>query len=267
MKGIVIACPKVYELICLENIILLRTTYNCNLPIEIWEIGNEITEITKNKMGLFNVIFKNVNDYSSKPSHWKGFQVKAIALYNSCFDEAILCDADVTFYNNPEIIFSDVNYIRTGTYFFRDLDQWVFHNLTHDTQDKFRSIDFFTKRKMFIRNLIPNKTDKFPIEFAYIYENDMPKDPVKEALQESGVVYINKTIHTQTLDYILKLNDNHNETYKYLWGDKETFWLGCVMANKDYYFNETAGFNNYNHSTDTYNLTHSYKNQFFWKQK
>jgi hypothetical protein len=98
MKGIVIACPKVYELICLENIILLRTTYNCNLPIEIWEIGNEITEITKNKMGLFNVIFKNVNDYSSKPSHWKGFQVKAIALYNSCFDEAIL-------YSNWNILF------------------------------------------------------------------------------------------------------------------------------------------------------------------
>jgi len=55
MKGIVIACPRVYELICLENIISLRTRYNCNLPIEIWEIGNEITENTKDKMQIYKM--------------------------------------------------------------------------------------------------------------------------------------------------------------------------------------------------------------------
>lgn len=267
MKGIVIACPRVYELLCLENIILLRIKYNCDLPIEIWEIGNEISEETKDKMQLYDVRFKNVNNYCSNPSHWKGYQVKVFALYNSSFDEAILCDADISFYKNPEIIFNDVNYIRTGTYFFRDLDQWVFNNLTYNTENKFNNLEYFNNRKTFIRKLIPNKTDKFPVEFAYIYEDNIPNVNVKEALQEAGVVYINKMIHGESLKEIFKLNDNHNETYKYVWGDKETFWLGCVMADKEFYFNATSGFVDYNHSTCKHHLTHSYNNEFFWRQR
>jgi hypothetical protein len=63
------------------------------------------------------------------------------------------------------------------------------------------------------------------------------------------------------LNHIFKLNENHQKTYQYVWGDKETFWLGCVMANKAYYFNDTSGFI-HNHS-----LTHKYKDELFWKQK
>ena len=49
MRGIVIACPNKYELFCLNNIQQLRKM-NCKLPIEIWEIGNEISIKTKNEM-------------------------------------------------------------------------------------------------------------------------------------------------------------------------------------------------------------------------
>ena len=261
MKGIVIACPNTYELICLNNIISLRKEHRCYLPIEIWEIGAEITLETKNKMKMYNVIFKNVYDYCDNPSHWKGFQVKVFSLYHSEFDEVILCDADVTFYKNPEMIFNDENYIRTGAYFFKDLECWQFHDLSYGNTDKFSSLSFYNKRKDFIQKLLPNKTDTFPTEWLYIYNEAIPNTPVKEALQESGVVYINKNIHSESLNYIFKLNDNHAETYECVWGDKETFWIGCVMANKDYYFNNTSGF--------MYNgcLTHIYNNELFWKQK
>ena len=261
MKGIVIACPNRYESICLNNITVLRDEYNCNLPIEIWEIGNEISEEVKNNMKEKNVIFKNVCDYCDNPNHWRGFQVKVFSLYNSEFDEVILCDADVTFYKNPEFVFEDDNYIRTGTYFFKDLEMWVFSDLKIENTNKFSSLDFFNKRKGFIKNLIPKMTDKFPKEWSYIYDETIPTDPVKEALQESGVVYINKTKHDESLKYIYELNDKHDETYNYLWGDKETFWLGCVMADKDFYFNKESGI--------VYNdrLTHFYEGSMFWKQK
>jgi hypothetical protein len=117
------------------------------------------------------------------------------------------------------------------------------------------------KRREFIRSLIPNTTHLFPKEWAYIYDSEIPTTPVKEALQESGVVFINKTIHSESLKYIYQLNVNHPITYKYVWGDKETFWLGCVMANMDYYFNDTAG------TMVDGSLTHFYKLEPFWKQK
>ena len=45
-KGIIIAVPKKYEKTCLSNLINLRNL-NCQLPIEIWEIGNEISNEIK----------------------------------------------------------------------------------------------------------------------------------------------------------------------------------------------------------------------------
>ena len=261
MKGIVIACPQRYETICLNNITALRENHNCQLPIEIWEIGQEITPSVKNLMKTKNVIFKNVCDYCENPEHWKGYQVKVFALYHSEFSEPILCDADVTFFINPEIIFHDENYQRTGSYFFKDMDNWQFYNLSYANTEKFRSLTFFNERKNFIKKLIPKKTNIFPKEWSYIYDEYIPISPVKEALQEAGVVYINKNIHQKSLDYIFQLNDNHKDTYNYVLGDKETFWIGCVMANKEYYFNDNAGF--------FYNgcLSHTYKGYLFWKQK
>ena len=208
-----------------------------------------------------NITFKNVNEYDNNLKHWKGFQVKVFALYYSNFDEIILCDADVTFFKNPELIFEDNNYIRTGTYFFKDLEKWTFSNLTKENKNKFNSLNFFNQRKNFIKKLLPNKTDKFPKEWNYIYEVNIPTVPVKEALQESGVVFINKNIQNESLNHIFKLNDNHDETYKYVWGDKETFWLGCVMANKDYYFNDSSGI------IHNKKLSHFYNNELFWIQK
>jgi len=262
MRGIVIACPNKYQTICLENIQSLRHTHHCNLPIEIWEIGNEIDKDIKQKMEMISLVsFKNVNDYCDNPDHWRGFQVKVFALYHSEFDEAILCDADVTFLKNPEIMYDDVHYQQTGAYFFKDLEQWTFCYLSDWNTCKFHNLDFFNNRKRFIQSVIPTKTDKFPAEWSYIYDNDIPSEPVKEALQESGVVYLNKNRQKESLHHIFELNKNHEETYKYVWGDKETFWIGCVMADKAFYFNPESG---YMHNGS---LTHSYKNEMFWKQK
>ena len=147
MRGIIIAVPKKYQEITLRNLVGLRLHLNCKLPVEIWEIGKEVdNEYREKYLSLGNVSCLNVEDYTNNPKHWLGFQVKAFILKNTTFEEPILCDADMIFHQNPEIIYDNPGYMKTGAYFFRDLSCWTFNNL-HETDDKFQSIDFFNKRK------------------------------------------------------------------------------------------------------------------------
>ncbi|MCK9561277.1 MAG: alpha-1,3-mannosyltransferase family protein [Bacteroidales bacterium] len=271
MKGIVIAVPKKYEKICLENVLKIRQL-KCMLPIEIWEVGEEIsskirTELAKNS----NLTFKNVNDFSDNNNHWKGFQIKAFILFHTSFDEVFLCDSDVIVHQNPILLFEDENYVKTGTYFFKDLEKWQFSKLNNKwvqlrqkiAYNKFTNASFFLKRKKWIISLLPEKSPFFPSEWDYIYSENIPNKPVKEALQESGVVVMNKKKHEDSVKYIYDLNDNHKETYKYIWGDKETFWIGCLMANKSFYFNPTSGYI----LNETGKLTHDYNGKIFFNQK
>ena len=90
-RGIIIAVPKKYEKTCLLNVQNLRAL-NCLLPIEIWEIGEEISKETRVELKkIENVFFKNVNDFCNDSNHWKGFQVKAFILKLSTFKELKFC--------------------------------------------------------------------------------------------------------------------------------------------------------------------------------
>lgn len=270
-KGIIMAVPQKYEKIALDNISRIRS-FGCQLPIEIWEIGREISdEVRQDLEKRDGIIFKDVAQYVKNPDHWKGFQVKACMLYYSSFREICLVDADALFHQNPEIIFNDENYLKTGAYFFKDLDKWKFKHLHNPivqlwqkiSYKKFYDRDFLLKRKQWLTNLLPHKSTSFPTEWDYIYEADLPRKPVKEALQESGVVYINRALQDDSIQNIFDLNDNHQETYQYVWGDKETFWIGCLMAGKPFYFNEKPGYK----SPTTKRLSHDYQGQLFFSQK
>jgi hypothetical protein len=260
-KGFIIAVPQKYEHICYQNVLNIRYKFNIDLPIELWQIGNEISnkyiELFKR---INNVIFKNVIQYTNNTAHWKGFQVKAFILKYTTLEEPILCDADIVFHSNPLEIYNDSNYIETGTYFFRDLKCWEFSNL-HKSNDKFHSIDFYNMRKKFILSLLPNKSEYFPKEWDYIYESEYPKEPVQEAFQESGVVYINKNKLSSVIDRIFYLNNNHKFVYRFIWGDKETFWLSCLIENCKFYINDTYGY------MLNKKLTHNYNDKILFTQK
>jgi hypothetical protein len=244
----------------------------CHLPIEIWEIGQEVSEMMRQRMKAIDGLrFQDVNDYVANAKHWCGFQIKAFMLFYTKFEEVILLDADLRMFQSPEIIFRDENYLRTGAYFFRDLDKWKFSKLNNPIiqwkqkwfYNKFTSRAFYLARKKWLLNLLPIKSSDFPKEWDYLYEDDLPKRPVKEALQESGVVVINKRTHQKTVAEIFKLNDLHQETYQFVWGDKETFWIACLIANEPFYFNPTAGYRD----LKTKRLSHDYKGELFFCQK
>jgi alpha-N-acetylglucosamine transferase len=270
-KGIIIAVPRKYEAICLLNVQQMRDM-NCMLPIEIWEIGEEITKTTRESFTKIPFLyFKNVNDHCENSKHWKGFQVKAFVLNHTRFEEVLLCDADVVVHQNPCALFDDPNYLETGTYFFKDLDKWQFSKLTDRwTQfrqrlvyKKFTSSVFYLGRRSWLRSLLPNRSPFFPNEWDYIYSNEIPRNAVKEAMQESGVVVMNKVVHSNSIRNIYDLNSNHKHTYKFVWGDKETYWIGCLLAGQQFYFNPTPGY------LAPYSglLTHDYNGQIFFTQK
>jgi len=269
-RGIIIPILEKYEELLLFNLQMLRHSIQCKLPIELWQIGQEVSDSMQERLKVLekplNLSFKNVNDYTDNPEHWKGWQIKAFIVKHTSFDEIVLCDCDSLFLLDPEIIFKDPNYISTGTYFFKD---WIKH-------EPFCGDIEIPARKEFIKKLLPEKKKYFPEEWNYIY--DLPETvQTMWYYQESGVVYLNKSIHEDIVETIYELNYNYEETYKYVYGDKETFWLAFVMNNKPFYMN-TIHAENYvvnkslpyyvNSDTEVPNaFSHIYKTKIFFSQK
>jgi hypothetical protein len=271
-KGIIIPIMEKYEELLLCNLHILRNELECKIPIELWQIGQEISDNMKKTLDSlkenYELSYKNLNDYTDNPEHWRGWQMKAFIVKHTEFDEIILCDCDSVFIQNPEIIFDDPNYIATGTYFFKD---WIKHEPKDADSEVPARIDF-------IKELLPEKSPYFPEEWNYIYGEETPfQIPQMWYYQESGVVCLNKSIHPDVVETIYELNDNHKETYKYVYGDKETFWLSCVINNKPFYMNEPHAENfkvntllpyyksNINEIPNA--LTHFYNGKYFFSQK
>jgi hypothetical protein len=123
-RGIIIPALERYEELLVFNISFLRNNNKCQLPIEIWQIGQEISNDAKRlleyKKNEWNLTFKDVKNYTDDPEHWRGYQIKGFIMKYTDFDEVIMCDCDGFFLQNPEIIFNNPEYIRTGTFFLKD---------------------------------------------------------------------------------------------------------------------------------------------------
>ena len=132
--------------------------------------------------------------------------------------------------------FETDGYKETGSFFFRDLKKWKFSRLGN-SKIKFHSIEFLERRKAWIRSLMPVASPHFPIEWSYIYDDEIPVEPVAEAYMEAGVVYMDKNIHQDSMQAILEMNTQRDVSYSVVHGDKETWWLGCCVANKPFYMN------------------------------
>jgi hypothetical protein len=149
--GLVITIPRKCEKTALDNILRIRARFRLDLPIEVWELGEEISLETRKRLHqLKGVIFKDVGDFTADVERWRGFQIKAFAARHTSFDEFLLAAPTFRFWQNPLKVLSDEGYKRTGTFFFRDLKRWRFHGSSD--ADKLRSIDFFNGRKTWLRS-------------------------------------------------------------------------------------------------------------------
>ena len=236
-RGIIIAAIEHYERLLIYNIHTLRTQIDCNLPIEIWQIGQEISNdaqaALESRRNEWNLSFKDVRNFTDDPEHWRGYQIKAFIMKHTQFDEVILCDCDSLFLQNPEMLFDDPGYVNTGTFFFKD---YLKHN-PKDHEDEQNRIRWFQR-------LMPFPSPYLPEECYYLYDRPH-KVQQYWFYQESGMVFMNKKRHPKVVDTIFELNNDHKETYKYVHGDKETFWIACLLNNTPFHMNKFPGVNLY----------------------
>lgn len=65
----------------------------------------------------------------------------------------------------------------------------------------------------------------------------IPDKAVIQTYVDSGVVAIDGSKHPEAIRHLYQLNDNHPDTYKYVWGNKETFWIFVLMAKEPFTVN------------------------------
>lgn len=237
-KGIIVAVNDNYaNTYFIASLAHLRLNLKCKLPIEIWHSGDELSDTTKEIINKFaNVSFRDISKVLKvDPALYRGFQIKPKIVELTNFDEVILMDADIFFFEDPEMLFNNPDYKQTGAYFFSDLG----HQFPVRGDDMLFTLNKYLKRRSFIKSLVPVPSKYALKDMKEMWTNQIPtfEKPFIGDMQESGCVAINKLKHEKSLEQILKLNNNRDHTYQFIYGDKESFWLGCEIAGEPYHMN------------------------------
>lgn len=246
-QGIVVSGFDGYMRYLLPSIAHLRENLHCTLPIEVWHSGDELSQSSKRSLARFgNIVFRDIaQELKVHPNVYRGWHIKPWIIHLSSFDEVILMDADAYFCEDPRILFSHPGYIETGAFFFRDRGCWYFPlNSGNAGLDKSHSVEFYLGRRQFIRSLIPSHSPWLPSDWEFFWKDELPtaEKPFLAIYQESGCLAIDKKRHPRAIQNILQLNEDRNNTYRYVYGDKETYWMGFEMSQEPYYVNRNLAY-------------------------
>jgi len=117
-KGIVICAGGLEHLTCAwVNIKMIRRS-GCQLPVEVWYLGNEISVKMLNEISSLNVVCKNFLDYGDY--NIAGFSLKPLAIFLSSFKEVLFLDSDNVCTKNPDYLFDNQDYKTYGSMFWPD---------------------------------------------------------------------------------------------------------------------------------------------------
>lgn len=215
------------------NIKFIRKNLNCDLPIEIWYFG----EKEKNKRifsaikKLKNIDFKDVYEHQKKfpmkkstienitpiqsPATVEGWRNKIYCIIHSKFKEAIYLDSDCFLFEPPDVLFEMKEFKEKRAIFSCDID------LNYKISG--RSVDpetfILPKLGAFYGRGKWDYSKPNPIwKILDIEEDELPEF-------EAGFVMVDKANHSEPLFTTLFLNENNDFTYKYVYGDKDTFHL------------------------------------------
>ncbi|KAI0969586.1 glycosyltransferase family 71 protein [Xylaria arbuscula] len=199
---------------------LLTTIYSfrelgCDLPIEIMYLGEEDLD-EDHRFELESLPGVTTRDISQMVDDegWKlaGWAIKPFAILLSSFREVIFIDADSFFFRDPATLFDDPDYKKTGALFFRD-----------------RTIMPESKRK-WLMQILPRPIHKLAKESTWWTGTSGHH-------QESGVVVVDKWRHFVSMLLICRFNGSDRDprdgkmgVYEMMHGDKETFWIGFLLA-------------------------------------
>jgi hypothetical protein len=237
-RGIVIISGRpLYLANAYINLCFIRRELKCSLPVEIWHLGAgekndrmfgafsslgginfvDASEVQRTYPMKLNKIGRITHGFA--PATTDGWRTKAYALLHSRFREVIFLDSDCFLFQRPELLFDTLpEYLDAGAVFSADID----------TNPE-------TPRKVDPSNgLIPRVGSFINREWDYslpnpiwgllgIQEDDLPEF-------DSGFMMIDKGVHVDPSFLSFFLNDNSDVTYRFLYGDKDTFhmaWAFC----------------------------------------
>lgn len=196
-KGIVICAGGVNYFTCVWVLInILRKEKGCTLPIQIWYVGEEMTQNVIGAMKDLNVTCHNFLDYEKKIA-LKKWILKPLAILLSSFKEVLYLDADNVSTMCPEYLFDFAEYKKTGAMFWPDF--WE------------------TGQENAIWKII---------ECA----------PMRMKEQESGQLLIDKEKCWKELNLAIYFNIHSDIYHELLLGDKDTFRFAWLALKTNFYF-------------------------------
>jgi len=209
----------------------LREVLGCKLPIEIAYAGDhdlppKARETLASFDGTGQISFLNVWDvFDDAPLRLRdgGWAIKPFAVLASRFEQVILVDADSVFLQNPENLFRQKPYLRTGAYMFHDRLLWQYS---------------FGARHRWWHDQIKEPSAALDKSLVWV------KDWSEEC--DSGVVVLDKSrlpvfVGLAHVAWQNTFEVREEVTYKLTYGDKESWWLGMELVGATYEFEEYYG--------------------------
>lgn len=227
-RGIVIPVGGGSEIIRFAGHLItsLRVVLGCELPIQIAYAGEQDLpqrdrDIIAGLDAATDLSFLDVTsvfddaELRLAEGHWA---VKPFAALASSFEQVIVMDADTVFLQDPEVLYSQRAFKNHGAYLFHDRLLW--QHLARDRHD-------WVKDQ--IREPSPALLESLFWTEEYAEECD------------SGVVVLDKSrpevlmglLHTSWQN---TYQVREEVTYKLMYGDKESWWMGLELAGSGYAF-------------------------------
>ena len=123
-RGIVMCVGNYHFRYAATMIRSLREVLHNDMPIEVFYIRDD--DLAENKREYLETEFTNlrtrqvVDSFNDWYTRFDGWSIKAYAILASSFSEVMLVDADVFFFKNPDILFDDDGFKKTGALFYKD---------------------------------------------------------------------------------------------------------------------------------------------------
>ncbi|TWT91909.1 alpha-mannosyltransferase [Neorhodopirellula pilleata] len=192
-KGIVIcAGGPTYFIQAWVNVRLIRHL-GCSLPIELWHRDDaEMTPTMRSLLEPYGVVCVNASDVARRVgvARLPGWAIKPFAIIHSAFREVLYLDSDSLPVRDPEYLFSDRSYRRSGSLF------WT---------DRYRG------ETSAYGTVQPSAWQIMNVPFR------------EEPECESGQLLVDKSKVWRELNLCLYFNQNADVYYHYVYGDKDTF--------------------------------------------
>ncbi|KAJ3262005.1 hypothetical protein HK103_003848 [Boothiomyces macroporosus] len=218
-NGIVMSVSDNYTEFALSTLSMIRVVHKCNLPVEIFYIGDkDLSESSRRRLlKIKNTkLFDLTKIFDNDIIQLYGWDSKPFALLASSFRNAMIIDADTVFLQSPSLLFKDPQFILHRALFFQDRKVYM--------------LDY--AGKLWIETILQDDLSETAKNYDILNWKSLHQ-------QESGVVLIDKKLRLPGLLAACTLNMGQvkNTTYDHVHGDKETFWLGFEAVGANYTFN------------------------------